>query len=86
MHKVIDLGFALIDQGLVPFLILYALFCLGEVMHHLEIALTRFREKWTDRHLRDLLVSGVRVLVALGPLYVSLEVLERLAPLVADHV
>jgi len=67
-----------VDRGLVLFLILYAIFGLSEVLHHLSIAIVRFRVKRAKRCLLDVLVCGAGITTALGPLYISLELLEYL--------
>jgi len=65
-----------IDRGLVVFLCLYAVFGVGEIMQHVTTAVERFREKGTKRGALDVLMYGVKVMVAFGPLYISLELID----------
>lgn|GEM_PF-5592347 len=67
-----------VDHGLAVFLVLYAIFGFGEVLHHLSIAITRFREKCTKRCPLDVLLYGAKIAIALAPLCISLELLDHL--------
>jgi hypothetical protein len=65
------------DAALV-LLFLYAAFGLREVRQHLREAWKRVIELWRARRFARLAIVGLSsILVALGPLYISLEAIQR---------
>lgn len=64
-----------VDRGLTVFFILFGL---GEVMHHIPIAIVRLRRKLAQRSLIGTLVSGAKIAMALGPLYITFVLLGHL--------
>jgi hypothetical protein len=65
------------DAALVS-LFLYAAFGLGEVRQHLREAWKRVIELWRTRQFAKLAIVGLSsIFVALGPLYISLEAIQR---------
>jgi uncharacterized BrkB/YihY/UPF0761 family membrane protein len=65
------------DAALV-FLFLYAAFGLREVRQHLREAWKRVIELWRARRFAELAIVGLSgIFVALGPLYISLEAIQR---------
>jgi hypothetical protein len=60
------------------FLFLHAAFGLGEVRQRLGEAWKRVIELWQARQFAMLAIIGLSsILVALGPLYISLEAIQR---------
>ena len=67
-----------IEDAALVFLFLYAAFGLGEVRQHLREAWKRVIELWRARQFAKLAIIGLSsVFVALGPLYISLEAIQR---------
>lgn len=67
-----------IEDTALVFLFLYAAFGLGEVRQHLHEACNRVVELWRGRRFASLASTGLSgILVALGPLYISLEAVQR---------
>ncbi|WP_426422575.1 hypothetical protein [Bradyrhizobium genosp. A] len=56
------------------FLILYALFGLGEVARHFPSAWRRLVARWRNREFGQMPKSAYGMLVAIGPLYIAIEV------------
>jgi multisubunit Na+/H+ antiporter MnhB subunit len=66
------------EHSALVFLFLYAAFGLREVRRHLREAWKRVNELWQARAFAKLGVVGLSgILVALGPLYISLEAMQR---------
>jgi len=66
------------EDAAVVFLFLYAAFELGEVRQHLRQAWKRVIELWRARRFVRLGIIGLSsILVALGPLYIIIEAIQR---------
>jgi hypothetical protein len=80
LHELFDFAQAnqWMENAALVFLFLHAAFGLGEVRRHLHEAWKRVVELWQARRFVRLAIIGLSgLLVALGPVYISLEAIHR---------